>query len=225
MLDAKKLFYHNQKNLVIVSTQEIKITEQEKEEENNISINIAENTQASIYYSLKKKENKIHIKLEKESKVDLTCTCTNEKDKETKGKIIIQHQGSKSLSSMNIKGVAKDKSKINFLGKIIIDEEAENCEGYQDINVLMIGEEAKGKATPKLAIHNSKVICNHGASVGGINKEQLFYLQSRGLSEEEAEKNIIKGYLSNAGKNIQNKELYNLLQEQIITKKEKKEGE
>lgn len=207
MLDTQKLFWKKTENIHVVNTGEVLF------DANNITIK--KHAQASIQYALLEEKNNLHIILEEGAEVDLVCTHSSTKEEKIEANIVIQHKGKNSTSSMSIKGVAKEKSSLTLTGEIIIDEKAQHAEGYQHINILMIGEEAEGKATPKLSINNPEVICSHGASVGGIDEEQLFYLQSRGLSKEEAEKSIVQGFLRSTGKNIKNKELYTLLQEQI----------
>ena len=59
-----------------------------------------------------------------------------------------------------------------------------------------MSKEAEANAIPNLEINNNEIKYNHGSSIGQIDKEQLFYLQTRGLSEEEAKRKIIEGYFT-----------------------------
>lgn len=205
MLTSKELNYTHKGNIAIVSTQAIDISDG--------LVHIPKGTLASVQFKLKEGENTLHLSLEEESSADIICVCTTKNEEKISANITAEHLGKESSSSMTVKGVAQDSSTLSIHGKIIIDEKASGSEGYQQLDILMIGEEASGKAIPELAIKNPLVVCSHGASVGGINKEQLYYLQSRGLSKKEAEEIIVEGFLKSTGKHIKNKELYTILQE------------
>ncbi len=104
------------------------------------------------------------------------------------------HQGEETKSDILMKGVLKDKAKGLYRGLVKIDEKARGSDGYQKEEVLLLGEEAEANAIPNLEIKNEEVRCTHGASVGSISGEKLFYLMSRGLSREDATKIIVEGF-------------------------------
>ncbi len=106
----------------------------------------------------------------------------------------VQHLAPQTTSDMRTKGVAKDKSRAVYRGNIKIHENAHNSMGYQREDTLILSEEATVDAIPKLEINNHDVKCKHGATVGQIDREKLFYLTSRGLSEGEAQATIVRGF-------------------------------
>jgi len=61
---------------------------------------------------------------------------------------------------------------------------------------LLLSDEAEADAIPNLEIHNHDVKCSHGSTVGQVDPEQLFYLMSRGLNEDEAKQKIVEGYFT-----------------------------
>ena len=75
-----------------------------------------------------------------------------------------------------------------------MEENAENSDGYQKEEVLLLSEEAEADSIPNLEIHNENVKCSHGASIGSIDKDKLFYLMSRGLSKETSIKLVVEGF-------------------------------
>jgi len=105
-----------------------------------------------------------------------------------------QHEAKQTKANIIIKGISDDKAKTKTQGLINITKNASGSEGYQKIDVLLLSKQAKAIAIPDLAIHNYDVKCSHGATIGRINKEQLYYLQSRGLTKNEAKKLIINGF-------------------------------
>lgn len=104
------------------------------------------------------------------------------------------HNAEDTKSDILMKGVLKDKARGLYRGLVKIDEKAARSDGYQKEDVLLLSEEAEADAIPNLEIKNEEVRCTHGASIGSISKEKLFYLMSRGLSRAEATKVIVSGF-------------------------------
>ncbi len=106
----------------------------------------------------------------------------------------IHNVGSTSALMSNY-GVAKDKSKIVFSGVNHIKKGAKNSKTSQNAKIIVFDEKAKGIASPILRIDENDVIASHGAIVGSINDNHMFYLMSRGLSQKDARELITRGYL------------------------------
>ncbi len=104
------------------------------------------------------------------------------------------HNASKTQCDMYTKGVLNDNAKNVYRGLVRIQPQAYNCKGYQKSDTLLLGENTETDPVPILEIHNNDVKCGHGATVGQIDKEKIFYMMSRGLSEQEAIETIIKGF-------------------------------
>jgi Fe-S cluster assembly protein SufD len=112
------------------------------------------------------------------------------------------HAGKHSESDMTIRGVMRDKAKAVFRGVTQILKDASGSNGQQSESLMMLSPTAKADAIPMLLIDENDVKCGHAASVGKINQEQLYYLMSRGISKEEAEKLILFGFLDPVISNI-----------------------
>lgn len=106
------------------------------------------------------------------------------------------HQGRESKSDLVTKGVVMDKSKAVSRGMVKIEEGAFGSEGYEKLDTMIFDRTAEADAIPNLLIHNHDVKCSHGATVGHLSDELLFYMMSRGLSESEAKNQIVEGFLS-----------------------------
>jgi len=115
----------------------------------------------------------------------------------------------------HIKGVLMDKSSSNYVGKIIIEKDAQQTSSYLEDNILVVGEGTNNISQPILEIEADDVRASHGATTGRINKDQLFYLQSRGLSEEEAQEVIIEGFLNSLLNRIQDETIRNKVKERL----------
>ncbi|MGO4888902.1 Fe-S cluster assembly protein SufD [Anaerobacillus sp. MEB173] len=106
------------------------------------------------------------------------------------------HYGKHSEGIMLTHGVMKDAASSIFNGITKIEHGATKSNGVQTERVLMLSPKARGDANPILLIDEDDVTAGHAASVGRIDPTQMFYLMSRGLSREEAERLVIHGFLA-----------------------------
>ncbi|MBI2547785.1 Fe-S cluster assembly protein SufD [Candidatus Woesearchaeota archaeon] len=104
------------------------------------------------------------------------------------------HQAQYTSSDIATKGVLNGYAKGLSRGLITIGKHAAHAVGYEKQDVLLLTDNAEGDAIPNLEIHNNEVKCSHGSTIGQIDPEKLFYLQSRGLDEETAKQKIVEGY-------------------------------
>jgi len=95
-----------------------------------------------------------------------------------------------------VKAVVMENAYLKLKGMIRIEKKAELVEAFLRQSVLLVGENSRAEAIPELEIESNEVKASHAATVGRIDEEQLFYLQSRGLTREEAQDLIIKVFLS-----------------------------
>lgn len=92
-------------------------------------------------------------------------------------------------------GVILDKATLTFNGIGHIIKGAKFADAQQESRVLMLSEDGRGDANPILLIDENEVTAGHAASVGQVDKDQMFYLTSRGLSEDDAQRLVIRGFL------------------------------
>jgi Fe-S cluster assembly scaffold protein SufB len=110
-------------------------------------------------------------------------------------KILIVHKAPHTRARTTLKGAAYDKSMIKLSGKIVIEESAFDTNSFLTEKILLLSPEAKAEAVPDLEIKTDDVKCSHAATISKIPDEELFYLESRGLSESEAKELIVDGFL------------------------------
>ncbi len=106
----------------------------------------------------------------------------------------ITQNGANTTGHAISKGVVKDKARSIFKGMIRIEENAKNSRAYLAEHAMILSKDALADAIPGLEIETNEVKATHSASVAQINEEEIFYLRSRGLSEDEAKKLIIVGF-------------------------------
>lgn len=94
----------------------------------------------------------------------------------------VPHCNSRQL----FKGIAGGSSKVDFYGKIIVAQDAQRTEAYQENHNILLTDGAKVDTKPQLEIYADDVKCSHGATIGRLNEEEQFYMRSRGISLEDA---------------------------------------
>lgn len=92
--------------------------------------------------------------------------------------------------------VVDDKAVSSFKGVIVIDKESKKVESYMNNKNLLLSKKAKAFSKPQLNIENNDVACSHGSSTGALDKEQLFYLQTRGLTKKDATKLLVDAFIN-----------------------------
>lgn len=84
------------------------------------------------------------------------------------------------------KGIAGGTSRVDFYGKIIVAQDAQRTEAYQENHNILLSDGAKVDTKPQLEIYADDVKCSHGATIGRLNGEEQFYMRSRGITLEDA---------------------------------------
>jgi Fe-S cluster assembly protein SufD len=105
-----------------------------------------------------------------------------------------EHIAPNTTSDFAFKGALRDKSTAVWRGMIRVEREAQKTNAYQENRNLMLSPTTHAVPIPGLEILANDVRCTHGATVGRVDREQLFYLMSRGLSHSEAERLIVRGF-------------------------------
>jgi Fe-S cluster assembly protein SufD len=104
------------------------------------------------------------------------------------------HLAPNTTSDLLFKGALKDKSRSVWQGMIYVAPGAQKTDGYQANRNLVLSNQARADSIPGLEILADDVRCTHGATVGKIDENQVFYLRSRGLPYEDAEHLIVEGF-------------------------------
>ncbi len=108
------------------------------------------------------------------------------------------HNAPDSTGSTLARGTLKDESQSIFKGMIKIVDTAKNSRSYLAHHAMILDRRARSDGVPSLEIDTNEVKATHSASVAQIDPEQIFYLNARGLAEEEAKKMIVLGFLEPA---------------------------
>ena len=107
-------------------------------------------------------------------------------DEKVKMAVDMYHKVPHCNSRQLFKGIAGGESRVDFYGKIIVAQDAQRTEAYQENHNLLLSDKAKVDTKPQLEIYADDVKCSHGATIGRLNEEEQFYMRSRGITLEDA---------------------------------------
>jgi Fe-S cluster assembly protein SufD len=107
---------------------------------------------------------------------------------------LIHHKYPHCNSNEIYKGVLLDNATGVFNGKVYVEPEAQKTNAFQQNNNLLLSQKATINTKPQLEIFADDVKCSHGATVGQLSKEAMFYLRSRGIGEEAARALLVRAF-------------------------------
>ena len=124
----------------------------------------------------------------------------------------IEHQAEGSSSREVFKGVLDDTARGVFQGKILVHPEAQKTDGYQMNRAMLLSDKAEIDSKPELEIYADDVRCSHGATVGELEDDLIFYLCARGIDRESARRMLIGAYISDAIDEVKNIDIRSSIQ-------------
>lgn len=130
----------------------------------------------------------------------------------------IYHYNSNSTSKQNYRGILSDNSHGVFNGMVYVAENTKNNTAVQSNKNLLLSKNAEVDTKPELQIYSEDVVCSHGATIGKLDKNALFYLQSRGINLSEAKKLLLEAFARDILDNIKDKYILNWLDNNLYFK-------
>jgi Fe-S cluster assembly protein SufD len=130
----------------------------------------------------------------------------------------IDHKMKNCVSHQNYKGILDGKSRAVFNGKVFVHENASGTDANQSNKNLLLSNEARVDTKPQLEIFNDDVKCAHGATVGQLEEEELFYLLSRGLNESLARNLLTYGFAEEIINKIKIESIKKQLDEAVLNR-------
>ncbi|MDC1129076.1 Fe-S cluster assembly protein SufD [Candidatus Pelagibacter sp.] len=127
----------------------------------------------------------------------------------------INHLAENTKSYQLIKSVLNENAKGIYQGKIYVDSKAQKTNGYQLSKALLLSENTEFDGKPELEIYADDVKCSHGATSGNLDEDEIFYLMSRGLSNQQSKELLINGFLMDAVEKITDIEIKDLIKNMI----------
>ncbi len=129
-----------------------------------------------------------------------------------------KHLMPKGVSDLLIKSVLFDESKFYYRGLIKIEKDAQKSNAYQKNQTLLLSGKSWADTRPYLEILANDVRCTHGATVGKLDENQLYYMHTRGIDTKNATKLLISGFLQEVIDRIPQEDVRKKVEEQIKKK-------
>ncbi len=150
----------------------------------------------SFFFTQGRSRDDVHVVLEGEgAEVSLNGLHSLAGDASAASCLYVDHVAPNAASDQLYKSVVRDKAYAVFNGRIMVRRQAQLTRAHQLNKSLLIGADARADAKPELEIFADDVKCSHGASVGQINEDEIFYLQTRGIDRARAMDMLMNGFV------------------------------
>lgn len=169
----------------------------EKKSENEWLITVAERGRFDAEFLQTTADLKVTVMLSgKGAECHLKCAYLCNGDNRINVDFKVIHNSPETTSVQTIRGLATDMAHVTFNGTITIPHHSQKCDGHQNHRGIVLSDTADITATPQLEIWADDVKCAHGSAIGPLNTNQIFYLQTRGISEPKAKELLLASFFS-----------------------------
>lgn len=156
--------------------------------------------------------NDLHIDIEGENATsELNGIYLPDREQHVDNNILINHKVGNSQSSQFYRGILDNNATAVFTGKVHIFKNASKTQAYQKNNNIILSQHAKVHSKPQLIIENDDVVASHGSTVGQLDKEAIFYMQTRGISKQTARTLMLIAFANEVTEKISNRDFKNYI--------------
>jgi Fe-S cluster assembly protein SufD len=188
----------------------------------NTKVNVAGDTifnAITANFGGKMVRNNLHIALnESRSEANLYGLYLTDNKEHVDNHTVVDHKMPNCESNELYKGIMNGNSKGVFNGKIFVRKDAQVTNAFQSNKNILLSDDATINTKPQLEIWADDVKCSHGCTTGKLDKEQLFYLRSRGIGEQSAKLMLLDAYANEVISKIKDEKLRTYVQEILHTK-------
>ena len=110
----------------------------------------------------------------------------------------VTHAEPRATSNQTVRAIAGGKATTSYLGQVCVARDAQQTDAVQSFKAMLLGRGATANAKPELEIFADDVKCAHGATVGELDRQALFYLESRGIGPDEAKGLLTRAFVADA---------------------------
>lgn len=149
----------------------------------------------------------LDVRLEAESRCEVNGLFLSGNQQTSDVHTTVTHKGAHSQSQQTIRGIALDKGRGVFSGKIVVSPSAQKTDASMSNQNLLLSDLAEIDSKPQLEIHADDVKCSHGVTVGELDDEAIFFLQSRGIDRHSAQNILTFAFANKLIEEIKQEEL------------------
>ena len=164
----------------------------------------------------KKSRQEMYAEVGEESRCDFKSIIYGNRDQHHDTYINFSHRSPRGYSNQCVKQILDDKAKGVFYGKAYIEKNCPGIEAHQLNKNILLSEKAQIFSKPELEIYTDDVKCTHGSTTGSLDKEALYYLKTRGLSENDGTKLLLEGFALDVLEDIKNSEIKEYIKSHLI---------
>jgi Fe-S cluster assembly protein SufD len=162
--------------------------------------------------------NEYDISLNEENcKCSVTCLFLGKEEQLHNSDITIHHDAPGCTSNTVTKAISSGNSQGVFRGFAMVSPGAQKTDAIQQFKTILLGDNCQVNMEPHLEIWADDVKCSHGATVGQLDKEQLFYLQSRGYTPDQAKKMLLEAFAADVAESISIGKASDIMKSRIYT--------
>ena len=175
---------------------------------------------SNLIFSSGLKFNKVDIEcdlLQENSKCNILSALFLNKSEHHEIKTRVNHLSQSCKSYQKVKNVLNADSKGVYQGKIFVKEVAQKTDAYQLSKAILLSERSEFDAKPELEIYADDVKCSHGSTSGNLDKDSIYYLMTRGLSQKESTKLLVNGFLNEIADSIKSNSIRNFIKNKLET--------
>lgn len=158
----------------------------------------------------------MYAEVGEESRCDFKSIIYGNRDQHHDTYINFSHRSPRGYSNQCVKQILDDKAKGVFYGKAYIEKNCPGIEAHQLNKNILLSEKAQIFSKPELEIYTDDVKCTHGSTTGSLDKEALYYLKTRGLSENDGTKLLLEGFALDVLEDIKNSEIKEYIKSHLI---------
>jgi len=134
--------------------------------------------------------------------------------------VSVEHKVANCESKQLYKGIVDQQASAVFNGRVVVEQQAQKINAYQSNANILLSDEASVNSKPELEIFADDVKCSHGTTIGQIDRQAIYYLQTRGISPEKAQYLLVNAFVQEVFDKVENKEVQEYVKQLFLNQQE-----
>jgi Fe-S cluster assembly protein SufD len=158
------------------------------------------------------------VRLGEDARLSLAAAALGDRQQVQDTYALVEHTAPGARTVQTFRGIAAGRARVAFNGKIVVHSGAHGSDSRQSLRGLLAGAEAEIDVRPQLEIHTDEVRCSHGATAGKLDEDMLFYLLSRGLDRDSAQRLLKWAFLEDVIAQVALPPLRRQIEERLVAR-------